>query len=223
MNYYELVPNDQTHNNWLLFAELKEPPYLVVKPRYVGYVCPKCKKIDHDKAFVEGFDDGLKIRARGDLLCTSEGFLCVSEKVRQIINLKEFSGITLKAIPRTDWWVVNASCRVQADDSAYTLGKPYCEACGRAREAIGLIRCLSQIERPRGKGTFFSPTFNRCGSMNGDRDLFVSEDIVAEFKLQGVKGGMFARLLTQEEYAQVRAMGAEKNPLKWPKGSRVIL
>ena len=59
--------------------------------------------------------------------------------------------------------------------------------------------------------------------MNGDRDLFVTEDIVSEFKQQKLKGGMFARLLTPMEFAEIKAAGAEKNPLKWPKDSRVVL
>ena len=59
--------------------------------------------------------------------------------------------------------------------------------------------------------------------MNGDRDLFVTGDIVAQFKKQGIKGGMFARLLTPSEYEAVKAAGAERNPLKLPKSSRVVL
>ncbi len=223
MNYFQFFPHDQHRNNWLMFTEQKEPPYVSVKPRFCGCVCPKCKKIDHDKAFAEGFDEALKIRAKGDLFGTSDGFVCVSEKAKQVIESFGFGGITVKAIPNAGWWVVKVIRRVNADQSAYTVTKPFCEQCGRPKATIGLIRCLNQIQAPDQVGTFFSPTFDRGGSMNGGRDVFVTEDIVSQFKQQKLKGGMFARLLTPTENAEIIAAGAEKNPLKWPKDSRVIL
>lgn len=223
MKYYELVPYDQVHNNWLMFTEQREPPYVTLKPRFSDCVCPKCKMIDHDKAFAKGFDEPLKIRAKGDLLGTSEGFVCISEKAKQVVESFGLGGITLKEIPNAGWWVVSVTCRVNADRSAYTVTKPFCDQCGRPKETIGLIRCLNQIEAPDQVGQFFSPTFDRGGSMNGDRDIFVTEDIVFLFKQQKLKGGIFERLLTPIEFAAIKAAGAEKNPLKWPKDSRVIL
>jgi len=223
MNYYQFFPHDQVRNNWLMFTELKEPPYVFLKPRFSSCVCPKCKKLDHDKAFAEGFNETLKIRAKGDLFGTSEGFVCISDRAKQVIESCRFGGIALKPIQNAGWWVVNVTRRVDADQRAYTVTKPFCDQCGRPKETIGLIRCLSQISPPDQVGTFFAPTFDRGGSMNGDRDLFVTEDIVFQFKQQKLKGGMFARILTPEELAEVNAVGAEKNPLKWPKDSRVVL
>lgn len=225
MNYFQFFPNDQVHNNWLMFTEQKTPPYVVLRPRYLDCVCPipNCKKIDHDKAFAEGFDDDIKIRARGDIMDTSEGFTCINDKAKNVIESSGFVGLSLKEIPKTGWWVANVVHRVKADQNAYTITKAVCDRCGRPKETIGLIRCLNQIEVPSNTGTFFSPTFDRGGSRNGDRDLFFTEDIVSIFKQQKLKGGMFTRLLTPAEYADVKAAGAERNPEKWPKGSRVIL
>ena len=223
MNYYAFFPHDQVRNNWLLFTEQKVPPYISVRPRFGDCVCPKCNRIDHDKAFAKGFDEGIKIRAKGDLLGTSEGFICINDKTKSVIESSEFTGIALKEIPKTGWWAVNVTNRVKADQSAYTISKQVCEQCGRPKEVIGLIRCLNQIEVPSDARTFFSPTFDRGGSINGDRDLFVTDDIVSQFKQQKLKGGMFARLLTPSEHAEVKAAGAEKRPDQWPKGSRVIL
>ena len=223
MKYYELHPNDQRDNNWLMYCEQYDDPYLTLKPRYIECVCVKCRAIDHDRAFAEGFDQGLKIRARGDLLITSEGFYCFSDKVRSVIEAAGFQGLSLKVIPGTGWHVVNAVCRVEADRSAYAATKPFCDSCGRPKELIGLIRCIDQIQAPATMGTFFAPVFDRRGSMNGDRDLFLTEDILLHFKSHGIKGGMCARLLTGAEYAAVKAAGALKNPLKWPRGSGVSL
>lgn len=223
MNYYEFVSHDQVHNNWLLFTEQRVAPYVLVRPRFGDCVCLKCKSIDHDKAFAKGFDEDIKVRAKGDLMGTSEGFTCISEKARNVIESAGFTGLSTKEIPKTGWWVVNVANRVRADQSAYTISKQVCDLCGRPKEVIGLIRCLNQIEVPSAAGTFFSPTFDRGGSMNGDRDLLVTEDIVSQFKQQKLKGGMFARLLTPTEFAEIKAAGAEKNPEKWPRNSRVIL
>lgn len=206
-----------------MFTEQKSSPYVVLKSRYGDCVCPECKSIDHDKAFAKGFDADIKIRAKGDMLCTSEGFICFSERVLTVIESAGFSGITLKPIPESAWYVVNSACRLNADQTAYKMTKPFCNQCGRPKECIGLIRCLNQIDVPRERGTFFSPVFDRGGSMNGDRDLFATEDIVTCFKQQGIKGGMFARLLTPPEFEKIKAAGLEKNLPKWPKDSRVIL
>jgi hypothetical protein len=223
MNYYELVPDDQPWNNWLLFTEHKEPPYVVAEAAYSDCICPKCGKIDHDKAFRIGFEKQRRIRAKGDLLATSEGFYCLSDRAKRVLESERLSGITLKPIPGAGWWVIDVSRRVEADQSAYTLTKPLCDYCGRPKEAIGLIRCLNQVRVPNQIGTFFSPVFDRAGSMNCARDVFVTEDIVSLFKRQKLKGAMFARLLTPTEFAAIKAAGAEKDPLKWPKDSRVVL
>lgn len=59
--------------------------------------------------------------------------------------------------------------------------------------------------------------------MNRDRDLFVTEDIALRFKGEGLKGGYFRRLLTEDEEAQFREAERNKIEFKWPKGTKIYL
>src|ERR1043166_3562046 len=115
MNYYRFSPDDQKHFNWLIFVEHREPPYHVLRPRYESLVCGRCKKFDHDKVFGEGFDKGLKIRVKGDMFYSEEGFYCFNDKVKQIVESYGFSGLVFKSIKQTGWHAINVACRVDAN------------------------------------------------------------------------------------------------------------
>jgi hypothetical protein len=172
---------------------------------------------------MEGFDSGLLIRAEADIFSSEEGFYCINEKVKRIIDRCGFAGLNLKELSGTKWFVLNVSLLVEADKTAYSFSKAVCTDCGRAREITGLIQFISQIRVPPVGGTFCSPTFDRGGSMNTDRDLFASEDIVAEFKRQSIKAGTFYRLLRAQEEIQYRTAVTERRIFKWPKGAKVII
>jgi hypothetical protein len=221
MTYYQFTPDDQQCSNWLLFEEKSKFGDVAVKSAYREFVCERCMSIAHDRAFAVGFEKGAKVRAKGDFFFSSDGFLCVSEKVKQVIDSLGYGGLVLKIIPDTKWYVVNVTLRVDADQGAYT-GKNRCNVCDKARQ-YGRIICLVQIDAPQQSGVFFTPVFDRGGSTNAERDFFATEDIVAEFKRQGLKGGLFSRLLTPSELEAVKAARAEFNPSKWPKGSHVFL
>jgi len=220
MKCFQFFSNDQPRNNWLANTELKEPPWVVTKPRYASCFCSKCELPYLDAVFQQGFDDSVKIRARGDLFESSDGFVCVNDKVKALVESERFCGIAVKPVGKAGWWVVNVTCRVSGDEHAYTR-RNTCPECMRARQTYGQICCVSQIDCPKEPGTFFSPTFARSGY--SDRDLFVTEDIVASFKKHGVKGGMFSRLLEPAEFEAVKAANALMDPLRWPKDSKVIL
>jgi len=223
MNYFQYYPQDQARNNWLMFTEQKDPPYVLVKERYRHFICAGCSGFDHDLVFNEGFDPGLKIRAKGNLLGTTDGFYCVDDEAKKVIESSRFVGLTFKPLPETKWHVVNTTCRVSADKSSYRSTKPPCSVCHRQRGSVGLIRFLSQIEAPKENGVFFSPIFSRSGAMDGNRDLFVTEDILAVFKERGIKGGMFEKLLNRDEEVCFTEAAAVKAPFKWPKGARAVL
>jgi hypothetical protein len=220
MKCFEFSGNDQSRNNWLVNTELKEPPWVVTKPKYAPCFCPKCELPDLDALFELGFDDTVKIRARGDLFHSSDGFVCVNEKVKALVESEGFRGVAFKPVGKAGWWVVNVTRRVEGDEQAYTR-RNICPECGRARQTYGQICCVNQIDCPKEPGTFFSPKFRRSGYQ--DRDLFVTEDIVASFKKNGVKGGLFSRLLEPAEFEAVKAANALMDPLRWPKDSKVIL
>ncbi len=198
-------------------------PYLTVEPEFNRFVCVKCKAINHDAAFENGFSSDVKIRARGNIFISSDGFFCFDDTVRQIIETAKFKGIKFKKLVGTGWNVISLTCRVRADESVYEYSKQKCAACKRPREVLGFIRFPSQIKVPDFAGTFFTPKFDRGGKMNMDRDLFVTEDIALRFKKEGLKGGYFERLLSKDEEVNCRKAIATKQEFKWPKGTKILL
>ncbi len=163
MNYFQFFSHDQEQFNWLIFDAHRDPPYLTVKPRYSQHVCPKCIKIDHDRVFEEGFEEGLRIRAKGDFFGSDEGFECVSDSVLRVVEQSGFAGLAFKPIPGTKWHVMNLRRQVDADKNAYKYSKGVCEVCKRPKEITGLIKFLSQIKVPDEPRTLFGPTFDRGG------------------------------------------------------------
>lgn len=225
MNYYEFVAGEQRSNNWLLFTEDEKKAAHVLRPRYKRFCCSKCGKFDHDAVFKEGFDSGVTIRGRGDIIATDDGFHCINERLKRIIGAEGFKGITLKAIGDSGWHVLNITLRTKADPQAYELHKPFCQCCKRAAEVTGLLDFLSQIVVPSKSKSFFSTLTDRCCSGYFDRPLLVTEDIAFCLKKRGVKSGkfgMFRRLLDAEEESQLRASIA-KGKVRWPNNSKVLL
>jgi len=156
MNYFEFSSDDQTRNNRLVSIELKDPPWVALKPRYVCCVCPKCELINYDEAFAEGFDDTVKIRAKGDIFGTTDGFTCINQKVKDLIESEGMHGVAMKPVGKAGWWVVNVTYRVNGDEGAYTR-RNYCDQCKRARQTYGRICCVNQVESPEQNRTFFHP------------------------------------------------------------------
>ena len=111
MIYHVLYPHDQLHNNWVVFS----PPLITVKPQYADLVCAGCKKFDHDAVFAKGMVPPCLIRAKGDILLTSDNFICFHERLKEFLEAEGVSGLAYKQMLQTPWHVVNASHRVSAD------------------------------------------------------------------------------------------------------------
>lgn len=118
------------------------------------------------------------------------------DSVRKLIEAKAWSGLLLKQVPGNSWHVINVTLRVKANNKCYTYGTSKCEICGRFKEITGSINQRTEIEIPDVAGVFFSPTFDRNGSSNRDRDVFISEDIMTCLKSERMtKGAFFTRLI----------------------------
>lgn len=222
MHYYRFSAYDQAQNNWLLFTELNDPPWVEVKPRYRSYVCNRCANISYELVFREGFDAPMKIRAKGNLFFSTDGFFCIDEKAKLLIETAGFHGVIFKPILNTGWWVVSIELKVNADKQVYKY-QNRCNECGRAKQTYDNFCCLTQIEMPTSNKSFFSPALQREGTPRTHQDVFVTEDIVTEFKRGGLKGGVFTRLLTTGEFDAVKAIKAERDPERWPKDAHVVL
>ena len=86
--------------------------------------------------------------------------------------------------------------------------------------SVVLVR---QIQVPENSGTFFAPVFDRGGSLNGDRDKLVTEDVVQAMKSAGIKGVTFERLATAEEEMESKSVRQHGKEYKPPKDRFVTL
>lgn len=210
--WYRFDAADQVWNNWLLFTEDEgdedSNDTLRVRPRYKRLICPACHGFDHDRAFKAGFDGEVRLRARGDIIETSDGFYCVSKDFVAVGRLAGFRGIVLKPVGRDGWHVLHVTRRVDSDPRAYRQSKRTCPRCGRSADGSGLVEYVSEIQRPPAGSTFFTTKSRRIGARYSDRDLFATGEVVAALKKAGVKGGTFRRLLDAEE--ETRARKAER-------------
>lgn len=204
MKFYYLSPPDPKGDPHLIFNGIRKSPWLVIKPRYKRFQCA-CGKIDFDGVFEEGFDSDVKIREKGDFVITLDGFTLATRKVVETIEEKQFYGLSWKAISNADWYVLNVVERVPGDEGAYDRRKPVCKVCSRAKVTVGLIVLERQIAVGKVKGAFFSTTFDRGGSLNGNREIFATEDVLVAFRDAGIKGVTFNRLATEEEESAFKA------------------
>lgn len=202
MNAYEVCPYDQAYANWLLFDLIEEGSNIRIKPHYAHLYCPKCFKPHHERAFEFGFVAGAKFQVRGQIQTTLDGFLCVHDVVRTLIEKHKWSGLALKEVPGAPWHVVNMTERVWTDAACLTPSGFKCEVCGRVKEVIGSVMRMSSIAIPDSPGTFFAPKIDRAGSTNGERDVFITEDIYQCLKAEGINGACFRRLMDAKAVAR---------------------
>ena len=214
MNAYQVSTYDQVHANWLLFDLIEEGSISRIKPQYAHLYCPKCFKPHHEKAFEFGFAAGAKFRVRGQIQTTLDGFLCVHDVVRALMEKHKWSGLALKEVPGAPWHVVNVTERVWANAACFTSSGFKCEVCGRVREVTGSVMRMISIAIPSTPGTFFTPTIDRAGSTNGERDVFITEDIYQCLKTERIKGACFSRLMD--------AKAVERNQRKWQKLKQAV-
>lgn len=221
--YFYLSPHDQPTDNHLLWLTSRNPPYLTLRPRYAGLVCPSCAKFDYDAVFNEGFDADIDICAKGNFFQSMDGFYCLDDKCRSLIERFKIGGLAVKPLSDSGWHVCNIRCRVDGDINVYTVHKPFCGQCGRPKGGVtGLVQFQSDIEPPAGEALFFGLTFDRQG-YNGDRDLFAIEDVVFKMKEAGLRGLTCFKLLVEPDATKLRSAIEQKETFKWPKGTRIIL
>jgi hypothetical protein len=221
--YFYLSPQDQRADNYLLWLTSRNPPYLTLRSRYAGFVCPECSKFDYDVIFREGFDTDIEIAASGNFFESTDGFYCFDDKFRSLVERFQIEGLAIQPLSNSGWHVCNIRRRVDGDASVYTVHKPLCSQCCRPKGGVtGLVQFESEIKPPKGKSLFFGLTFDRQG-YNGDRDLFATEDVVFKLKEAGMRGLTCFKLLVDPEAAKLRSAIERNEVFKWPKGTRIIL
>ncbi|MCS7017373.1 MAG: hypothetical protein NZM42_14820 [Gemmatales bacterium] len=188
-SYYWLVPKDQRHNNWILYTDSLESG-VVLRPRYAGMECPRCRKLDETTAIkLKGIDPDVRIRAKTDYLITDDGFICVSRRAYEVIVDNEIGGWNVVPLPGDDRYMLALPERELVTDMQKVGMKFHvkCLQCSRYRETCG-FPLLQSMQLPE------SPKIVCCSevwleNIRGRRFWFlVHEEIVKIFKTHRLTG-----------------------------------
>jgi hypothetical protein len=167
-------------------------------------VCSECLQANHEVIFRRGFEFEKPFRSNRDLIETTDGFFCISEKVRNLLQRHRARGFNLKQISNDGWWAVNLTRKVSADNiykSHVWDGRRMCPECKRAVSVTGLYQFERQLPLPSESRVLFTVKHERQG-LHAGPDIFVTEDIVKVLQGAGIRGCAFARLLNLDEEKQ---------------------
>jgi len=217
MKYYWLLPNDLPANRWLIWNDSRETGGLIPKPVFQDLMCSKCWQANHDNIFKRGFEGAGNFKSKRDLVGTTDGFLCISDKVKTLLLRHKVGGFRSKPIGNDGWHVVNVNLKVNAVrvyTSEIWKGHRLCPKCKRALATGGGYEYERQISLPKRVRVFFTVIHEHQGGHRGP-DIFVTEDVVKILQGGGIKGCRFNRLMTQEEEKRFKqCCKAGVNP--WP-------
>ena len=225
MNYYMLVEKDHPRQSWALITEEKKtkrperppeipptvhrllgqpfPPGLRFKPQYSRYRCKLCRRFDEYEVFDEGFDDGVKIRIKGDFGHTTDRVFVVNDRFVKAIGSVNAQGYELKPLGKSGWHALRVTCLVKVLPGVLEASGMPCPECGRKEYAGGCVQKVSEIAVPESPNTFFASQ-ESLPLPFWDRDIFLTEDLMQAMKSNGIKGGYCYRLYTDEEWSRLK-------------------
>jgi len=189
MKYYWIFGKDERHNNWLLYRDDMERGRLL-RDRYAALPCVKCGKVDEQAAVRSGLDGDIAIRSQREFVQTSDGFICVSRRVKDLCEAQRIAGWEFIPIPGDSrYWLCLPTTVVPVVDEA-TCGMEFhnpCTKCGRHKEAI-LWPGLASMKLPAEANDIVLP---RVAFENGVGRKFIylfSEPTFKMFKSAKVTG-----------------------------------
>jgi hypothetical protein len=196
MKYYMLFAKDQRAQNWVLRFIDKKADCVKFRAEYEGLRCTGCGKVDEFAALRQGVVPEVGIRSRFDFVESSDGVLCVSRRLREVLEENGIGGLEYIEMPGDEnYFAVLPTCLVETDVSkaGYTvLG--VCALCGRAKERSGLPP-LGAMRVPGDVKTFFEPSV-QLESTYMRRDLLCASVVVVgvmkKSKVTGVEYSLMA-------------------------------
>ena len=222
MKLYIFWPGDHNETCWLIHREVQGR--IVVDPRYASLVCKRCGNFSHDGVFALGFESiAPVVKVKSDIFATDDGFLCVNECLRALIEQERFPGLAFKPAGETSWAVVNVTTRFETRPEVFQVIKGLCAECNRPLETMGAVRHRGQLVTKPEMETFFTTSSDRNGSGWSDRDLFLTEAIGRAFRHNKIKGGALHQLLGEEQDSELSRVWREGGAVSFPKDSRIIL
>ena len=195
MRWYTLFPKDQRYNNWILYSEEPEPDLrIAVRAIYAASACASCGKVDEYASIRSRIDDNVAIRATTDVVGTSDGFICLSLRVVDIMGNAGIHGLDLIRLP-CKRYLVGIPTVVALTDAA-TSGMDFidkCGGCGRFRETTGWPGMLA-MEVPQDPMQIVTSSLPSESTLGRRTMLTISEPVVAIFKKARLTGISYVEL-----------------------------
>jgi len=205
MKWFWLVPKDQRQNNWFLYDEV---PPVVLRKRYQWLQCAECGKIDEDQALLSGLDADVQLKARSDIVQTSDEVLCFSEKTRKIYELNNLTGLEFMDIPKDFKYKIAFPTHILDVDlktAAFQYQEPcivagielpggFCTLCGRNKGGAYVGPLKGSFDLPNNPLTICAPSINRENSRGKIYWILVSEVVKNLFQLSHVTGAEYSEI-----------------------------
>jgi hypothetical protein len=126
--------------------------------------------------------------------------------MRDALQSEQVGGFELQPVGTGGWFALKVTLLVSATPGPLRRTGQSCAACGRPEEVFGVYTRLSDLAIPALNRTFFIPNRKRLwhSPHYETRDVFVTGDVVAALKRHAIKGDSCHRLLTEDEWDEVR-------------------
>lgn len=204
MQWFWLSASEQRYNNWVLYKEATSMRPVHLRARYERFTCPECRKIDEDAALRSGIDN-VRLRAKTDLLLTSDNVLCFSEKLRDIFVSHHVMGLEfLEILGQSRYQVVLPTHLVEVDLSKTTFqyedrdayGREvtpgFCATCGRPRLGRYLFPTLASLVLPEDPLVVVAPAIPSESPQGKVYWILVSEVVKGIMRENRVSGAGYA-------------------------------
>jgi len=193
MNYYWMVGKDIRHNNWLFYTDSLSEGVLL-RTKYKKLKCQKCKKIDELKALKLGLENDIKLRCKNDIFLTDDGFVCVNQKVKSLLERLKVSNCKFVTIPNEKRYVIllptrETTSNLKKGEMKFLLE---CKKCGRFQETLFLPSLLS-LKLPNKELILIHPDILFESSRGREYWFLLSEDLVNKFKGEKISGVEFLK------------------------------
>ncbi|MCA9118589.1 MAG: hypothetical protein H6822_03900 [Planctomycetaceae bacterium] len=110
MNYYWLSVDDDPNVNWVIF---RANPHRTLRERYRYLACSACGRVNELDAIRSGIDSDVRIRSKFDYFTSDDGFKCVNNRGRDILERCGAKGLEFVSLPGGKHFVVLAQHRVE--------------------------------------------------------------------------------------------------------------
>lgn len=156
-----MTKDDQPRNLWLFTKySTRLGRRIPLLGEYERFQCHRCRKIDEIAALRTGVSPQVRVRAKTDVIGTSEDWTVVSERFRSLVEKHNIAGLEFAQIPASPgFFAVIPTILVPIDEAGCVklggsfLGK--CEQCGRYGYTTGWPT-RSYMQVPDGELVFFT-------------------------------------------------------------------